>query len=179
MDFTLLFQSVEKTWHSLISGWLFKTILSLAIATVTSVHGSALIAFVALVFVDLFTRWMALTYKFLEECKKISDANLWDCIVNIPRAMDAGYINSDAMKHRFLGKIFVYVFFTIMAVSADGMLKAAGEIPLILKVVWVYLAATEAISVLENLRDSGVEQAGGLLIFVRDKLNNLLEKYKH
>ena len=61
------------------------------------------------------------------------------------------------MKHRFVGKIIVYIVLTFMAVNVDKVLFASGEVPLILKVVWVYLAATEAISVLENLRDAGVE----------------------
>jgi len=65
-----------------------------------------------------------------------------------------------------------------MAVNADKVLFASGEVPLILKVVWVYLAATEAISVLENLRDAGVEQANGLLDFFRSRLTVLLDRFK-
>jgi N-acetylmuramoyl-L-alanine amidase len=82
------------------------------------------------------------------------------------------------MKHRFAGKLILYLILTIMAVDADFLLVAAGETPLLLKVAWVYLAATEAISVLENLRDAGVEQASGLLDFLRSRLSVLLDRFK-
>ncbi|CVK18373.1 hypothetical protein SPSPH_044430 [Sporomusa sphaeroides DSM 2875] len=51
--------------------------------------------------------------------------------------------------------------------------------PLLLKVAWVYLAATEAISVLENLRDAGIEQAASPLDFLRSRLGVMLERFKN
>ncbi|WP_312560202.1 phage holin family protein [Anaerospora sp.] len=176
MDYKDLLEAIAKAGQSLADTWLFKTILAVIVALVTSVHGSALLAFTVLIFVDLVTRWIAISYKHLQDCSKSSD--LLSCIVNIPAAFDAGWINSDAMKHRFAGKLILYLVLTIMAVDADFLLVAAGETPLLLKVAWVYLAATEAISVLENLRDAGVEQASGLLDFLRSRLSVLLDRLK-
>ncbi|MDF2636112.1 MAG: Holin toxin secretion/phage lysis [Pelosinus sp.] len=176
MDIENLLKAITKAGQSLADAWLFKIVVALVVSTVTSVHGSALIAFVMLVFVDLITRWIALSYTYLKDCSREHD--LFSCIVNIPGAIQSGYINSDAMKHRFAGKIIVYIVLTFMAVNIDKVLTVSGEVPLMLKVVWVYLAATEAISVLENLRDAGVEQANGLLDFFRSRLMVLLDRFK-
>lgn len=176
MNYKDLIEAIAKAGQGLVDAWLFKTVLALIVGALTSVHGSALLAFIVLIFIDLITRWIALSYKHLQDCGKSDD--LLSCVQNIPAAIKAGKINSDAMKHRFAGKLILYIALTIMAASADNMLKLAGEIPLLLKVAWVYLAATEAISVLENLRDAGIEQAGGLLDFLRSRLGVLLERFK-
>ncbi len=75
------------------------------------------------------------------------------------------------MKHRFCWQDHIYILLTFMAVSVDNVLHAGGETPIILKLVWTYLAATEGMSVLENLRDAGFEQANDLLNFLREKFN--------
>ena len=176
MDIENLLKAIVKAGQSLADAWLFKMVVALVVSTVTSVHGSALIAFATLVFIDLLTRWIALCYTHLKDCGMEND--LLSCILDIPKAFKAGYINSNAMKHRFVGKIIVYIVLTIMAVKTDELLQLSGETALILKVTWVYLAATEAISVLENLRDAGVEQASGLLDFLRSRLTVLVERFK-
>lgn len=176
MDIENLLKAIVKAGQSLADAWMFKMIVALVVSTVTSVHGSALITFVTLVFIDLLTRWIALCYMHLKDCGMEND--LLSCIMDIPTAFKAGYINSNAMKHRFVGKIIVYIVLTFMAVKTDELLQLSGETALILKVTWVYLAATEAISVLENLRDAGVEQASGLLDFLRSRLAVFVERLK-
>lgn len=176
MDFENLLKAIIKAGQNLADAWLFKMVVALVVSSITSVHGSALIAFLMLVIMDLITRWIALSYTYLKDCSR--ECGLFDCMINIPGAIRVGYINSDTMKHRFAGKIIVYIVLTFMAVNVDKVLFLSGESPLILKVVWGYLAATEAISVLENLRDAGVEQANGLLDFLRSRINILLDRYK-
>ncbi|SFM21494.1 phage holin family protein [Pelosinus propionicus] len=176
MDIENLLKAIVKAGQSLADAWLFKMGVALVISTATSLHGSALITFVTLVFIDLLTRWIALCYTHLKDCGLEND--LVSCILDIPAAFKAGYINSNAMKHRFVGKIVVYIVLTFMAVKTDELLQLSGEAALILKVTWVYLATTEAISVLENLRDAGVEQASGLLDFFRSKLTVWLDRFK-
>jgi phage-related holin len=176
LDLENLLKAIVKAGQSLADAWLFKMVVTLVISTVTSVHGSALIAFATLVFIDLLTRWIALCYTHLKNCRMEND--LLSCILDISKAFKAGYINSNTMKHRFVGKFIVYIVLTFMAVKTDELLQLSGEAALILKVTWVYLAATEAISVLENLRDAGVEQANGLLDFLRSRLTVLVDRFK-
>lgn len=80
MDYKDLFEAIAKAGQSLADTWLFKTILSVIVALVTSVHSGALLAFTVLIFVDLVTRWIAISNKHLQDCSKSSD--LLSCIVN-------------------------------------------------------------------------------------------------
>ncbi|MDU2063792.1 MAG: phage holin family protein [Sporomusaceae bacterium] len=176
MDLDTLSKAVIKSFCSLADAWLVKGFIVFLVGAATSIHGVALTAFIVLVVIDLFSKWIALAYAHLKDCNKEND--LFSCIADIPGAIKAGYINSDEMKHRFAGKIIVYMILTFMAVNVDTLLFASGESPIILKVVWSYLAATEAMSVLENLRDAGIEQAGSLLSFLRDRTTILLDRFK-
>lgn len=174
MNWDDLLQAVYKAGQGLADAWLFKIVLTFVITAVSGVHGSALFWFVVLVFVDLVTRWIAISYAQLTEggCHN----GLLSCLLNIPAAIQTGRINSNAMKHRFAGKMILYLVLTIMAIGVDNMLQLAGETPLLLRVVWIYLAATEALSILENFRDAGIEQASCLLDFLRSRLQALLTK---
>ncbi|MBP2636011.1 MAG: Holin toxin secretion/phage lysis [Firmicutes bacterium] len=179
MEFQYLYKAVLNAWQNIIDAWIWKIIVSFFVSMITSVHGSALAAFVVLVLVDLLTRWLALCSIHLKDTGRITEEiNLFTCLVDIPTAIRAGYINSDAMKHRFIGKVIVYILLTIIAINVDILLSLGGEPPLILKGVWVYLAATEGLSILENLRDAGIKQADGLLDFFRNRFNDFFERLK-
>lgn len=176
MNFEELYTAACKAIHSITDVWIFKiTVASLA-PLILGLHGQALAAFVALVFVDLATKWVAICYQDLTEQKKVN--NLLQCIAHIPEAIKAGVISSSAMKHRFVSKIFVYLILVIVAVNTDELIEISAENPVLLKVTLIYLALTEAVSILENLRDAGFEQANALLVFLREKTSLVLEKFK-
>ncbi|WP_456060670.1 phage holin family protein [Anaerosinus massiliensis] len=177
LNFNELWISICKAFHGLLDAWVIKAMIAFVVPIVTGIHGSALTAFVSLVFIDLLTRWIAICYEHLSKNAQPND--LFSCIKDIPAAIRAGYINSDVMKHRFAGKILVYVILTIVAVKADELIIISSESPVLLKATWVYLAITEAISILENLRDAGIEQANDLLNFLRDKASLTLNKFKN
>jgi hypothetical protein len=168
MDLETCVRGITKCFHSLADMWAVKVILSFVITITTSTHGLALKAFTVLVIIDLITRWIAQAYKHLSDQHEKND--FIRCVFDMRKAFKAGYINSNAMKHRFVSKIIVYMILTFVAVKSDALLKIANETPLFLKMVWTYLAATEAISVLENLRDSGVGELGNVISFLRNKL---------
>jgi len=167
VDLETCVRGITKCFHSLADMWVVKIILSFIITITTSTHGLALKAFIFLVIIDLFTRWIAQAYKHLSDCHEKND--LISCVFDMRKAFKAGYINSNAMKHRFVSKIIVYMILTFVAVKSDALLKIANETPIFLKMVWTYLAATEAISVLENLRDSGVVELGDAIDVFRKK----------
>jgi phage-related holin len=149
------------------------------LAFFASPQGVALQAFASLIFLDLFTRWLAICYaKMKREGIPVEEIDLFRCMINIPGAMKSGDINSNHMKTRFLGKIIVYTLFVLVAIHTDSLLQTAGEVPIILKMSWIYLATTEGISILENLRDAGVDQAGTMLDIMKNRLATMVEKYK-
>lgn len=165
------FDAIDYSARAVLDFWIIKVLIAVGLVVLNE-HGNAFAGFIALIFVDLLTKWVALSYKHLADTGKTDDELCYFCcIANIPAARRAGYIKSSIMKHRFTGKIVVYIVLTILAVGADNMLAGAGESRVILRGMWSYLAISEAMSILENMQQSGVEQATGLLGFLKSKFS--------
>lgn len=145
-----------------------KAIAAGALAFATSSHGTALTAFVGLILIDLLTKYLALSAKRLSDLSL--PTGLWRCLIGIPAAFKDKYIKSELMKTKFAGKLILYMVLVAAAVQVDTMAGGGG---VFLKASWYYLAATEAISIVENLRDAGVQSLDPLLVFIRTKLGGL------
>lgn len=134
-------------------------------------HGTALLAFVVLILIDLATKWLAVSHKFLTDngmCQE--DAGLWKCLLGMRKAFKGKYITSEMMKTKFAGKLVLYMLLVAAAVHIDVMTGGEG---VFLRAAWYYLAATEGVSIIENLRDAGVQGLDPLLVFIRSKLGGL------
>lgn len=168
MDMTELYQDMIGTIGRLGDNWMIKLIGAAFMGVACSMHGQILLAFVGLVIIDLATKWLALSKEYLTKRKRKKAPTLWQCFSNIPAARKAGYIKSEAMKHRFLGKILVY-FFVVFAGGLIDYTMAVMDKPTWAVLLLVgYLSITELISIVENLQDAGVEEA--------EKLHDILEK---
>ncbi|MDU4960213.1 MAG: phage holin family protein [Sporomusaceae bacterium] len=139
-----------------------------ALAFTTGGHGTALAAFVTLILIDLLTKYLSLSAKRLTDHSL--PAGLWRCFIGIYAAFKDGYIKSELMKTKFAGKLILYMILVAAASQVDAMSGSAG---VFVKASWYYLAATEAISIVENLRDAGVQSLDPLLAFIRSKLGGL------
>ncbi len=125
-------------------------------------HLSLFLLFALLVFLDCFTRWMAISYKRL-----ISygiKGNLWDAIRGIGAARRERLIRSDVMKKRGVEKLILYDIAILTSILVDALMEEAGAADISMTPMAVsYLAMTEALSILENLQDAGAKAAGDLL----------------
>lgn len=139
-----------------------------ALAFATGNHGTALLAFVILILIDLLTKFLSLSAQRLID--KELPAGLWQCLLGLRAAFRDKYIKSEMMKTKFAGKIILYMVLVSAAVHVDVM---AGSEGIFLKAAWYYLAGTEFISIAENLRDAGVRSLDPLLTFIRSKLGGL------
>lgn len=158
--------TMQDSAASLTDYWLVKFVLSLAIAGFGNIHGMALCAFTLLVFIDLISKWVAISYGYLKELGEEPD--LLSSFLGIKRAHQAGKISSRVMGHRFVSKFIWYAIVTIVAASADYMAAEAGYKNMLLPTVWLYLTITEVMSILENFHDAGVNQASDLLDLIRN-----------
>lgn len=147
---------------------LAKLPLAGALAYILHNHGTALGSFVGLVLIDLLTKYLALSALRLSDNKL--PGGLFRSLLGIWKAFKDGYIKSELMKTKFAGKILLYMILVSSAVNIDVM--AGGE-GVFLRAAWYYLAATEGISIIENLRDAGVQSLDPLLAFIRSKLGGL------
>lgn len=152
-----------KTVCSISDGWLFK-LAGGGVFLVLARHAMLFTAFTALVAIDLFAKFIALSYAMLK-ARGEENPSLVKSIKAIPDAHRERIINSHEMKTQFLGKILMYIFSAIAAGFADYMIGHVnfGQI------VIAYLASTEFLSVIENLDDAGVSALHGLVSLVKRK----------
>ncbi|WP_293685411.1 phage holin family protein [uncultured Phascolarctobacterium sp.] len=166
MNTTMLAKSFLGAVKTLITGWNYKTIAAAVLALLLHKHAILFYAFAVLVFVDCFTRWIALAHDYL-----IANGNaaptLVQSIIGIKSARSAGYIKSDIMKHRFLGKIIVYLFCVITAASGDLIMTELQQPTWAVITIISYLTVTELLSVTENLNAAGVEATQGLADIIK------------
>ncbi len=168
MDFSELFSSAKGTASTLCHNGTVKIVGASVVGAACSMHGQLLLAFVGLIVIDLVTKWIALSKEYLTKKKRKKNVTLWQCITSIPAARKAGYIKSEAMKHRFLGKIIVYLLVVFAGALADHIMMTMDKPTWAVLLLVGYLSVTELISILENLQDAGVEEAG--------QLHDILEK---
>ena len=170
MDWEQFYQCVRHTISNISNSALVK--MSAAMAAIFAnaafnMHVQLLFWFSVLIAIDLLTKWVAISHERLLENSQ--DACLWSSIVGIKAARESGKISSNEMKHRFLSKIFIYLIIVIIAAVTDAMLDLIkNEFSFVELVVW-YLAASELISVVENLNAAGVELTNKLLQLIKNK----------
>lgn len=156
--------------QTLTQGWSYKTLIAAILAIIFHRHAILFYGFMTLVFVDCFTKWIAISYNYLKE--KGADAPpLWEAIIGIKKARAAKKIKSEVLKHRFLGKIAIYLICVFSAAVVDLTMSVLGHTTWAVTTIISYLVVTEALSIIENLNDAGVEAVQGLIDIIRRHKN--------
>lgn len=119
--------------------------------------------FVFMVFMDCFTRWMAIGAAWLKS-QGCTAPGLWEAFRAIPAARRAGLIRSQVMKKQGMEKqgmekLILYNVSVITAAGADFLLESSGAAPFLTSAIVSYLVVTETLFIVENLSEAG---AGGL-----------------
>lgn len=167
MDYKAIYLGMTSTVKTLVSGVPLKLIGSALMALLLHQHAVLFYAFTFLVFLDCFTRWMSISYARLTE--QGEPANVAAVLKGIKAARSEGLISSDVMKHRFIGKIAVYIICVMAAATADlCMLELTKPVWAVATVI-SYLVLTELLSIVENLNDAGIEAVQGLVELLRRK----------
>nr|DAV58452.1 MAG TPA: holin [Caudoviricetes sp.]DAV71291.1 MAG TPA: holin [Caudoviricetes sp.] len=155
------FNAAQTLWH----GISYKSIAAAILAILLHKHAVLFIAFSALVFIDCFTRWMSLSYKRLQGMGQTP--SVMQIIGGIEAARAEGLISSEVMKHRFVGKLIVYILCVLAAVLVDVCMIALHQPPWAVPLVAGYLVVTELLSICENLNDAGIEAVGEIAALVK------------
>lgn len=155
------FNAAQTLWH----GISYKSIAAAILAILLHKHAVLFIAFSALVFIDCFTRWMSLSYKRLQGMGQTP--SVMQIIGGIEAARTEGLISSEVMKHRFVGKLIVYILCVLAAVLVDVCMIALHQPPWAVPLVAGYLVVTELLSICENLNDAGIEAVGEIAALVK------------
>lgn len=152
-----------KTVCSIPDGWPFK-LAGGAILLIIARHAILFTAFTDLVAIDLFAKFIALSYEMLKAQGK-ENPSLLESIEAIPEAHRQRIINSHEMKTQFIGKIIVYILAVIAAALVDFMIGHLN----FSQIVIAYLASTELLSIIENLDDAGVSAVHELVGLIKRK----------
>lgn len=155
------FNAAQTLWH----GISYKSIAAAILAVLLHKHAVLFIAFSALVFIDCFTRWMSLSYKRLQGMGQTP--SVMQIIGGIEAARAEGLISSEVMKHRFVGKLIVYILCVLASVLVDVCMIALHQPPWAVPLVAGYLVVTELLSICENLDDAGIEAVGEIAALVK------------
>lgn len=155
------FNAAQTLWH----GISYKSIAAAILAILLHKHAVLFIAFSALVFIDCFTRWMSLSYKRLQGMGQTP--SVMQIVGGIEAARTEGLISSEVMKHRFVGKLIVYILCVLAAVLVDVCMIALHQPPWAVPLVAGYLVVTELLSICENLNDAGIEAVGEIAALVK------------
>lgn len=138
-----------------------KVIAGAVLGLVTNKYSILMVGFGVLLYIDILTKWIAISYAYLVEQGNENSA-FWDAFKGINSARKARKINSYEMRKRSVSKLFVYIICFLMAAIFDLMSMAAGANSQITQIVCGYLAMNEILSIIENLGDAGVQSMGRL-----------------
>lgn len=165
-------------WQTLTESFAIKALLAviaeIGIYMLGLKHIQVLGIFILLVFLDLITKWSAISYQMLIDLGASPDnISGSDKYIAIPVAWGKGLINSKHMRKPFVTKVLTYCLATAGAWCFDFM---AGNYAFAVNLVWLYLGSVEFLSILENMRDGGNSTISGLLELVQSKVDALLKK---
>ena len=147
-----------------------KAALGSIIAALLYKHVIMFYCFVGLVFLDCFTRWLAISHDYLVTNEKKEKPSLWKSFCSISRARAAGKISSTIMRERGLSKIMVYIVAVFTSAISDKLLLSIGSQPWLVSLIIGYLTVTEALSVVENLSDAGVGSLGRIIDKIKGRI---------
>lgn len=165
--FALKFAAINAA-QTLWQGVSYKTVAAAILAILLHKHAVLFMAFTALVFIDCFTRWMSLSYKRLQQIG-VEFPTVMQTIIGIKAARSEGLISSEVMKHRFVGKVIVYILCVLAAVLVDFAMITLQQPVWAVPLVAGYLVITELLSICENLNDAGIEAVQGLVNVIKKR----------
>lgn len=157
---------IQKNFNSLMDNFILKIIGS-GVVIMLVYHSMLCALFTVMVCLDLYTRWIALTKKYLESEDK--ESSLLDCVKSMNTARKAGFINSYMMRKCFVSKMLTYFIAVFGAFIVDVILTKIGTKPMMVTTALGYLATTELLSVVENLDEAGVAMVHDLVEILKGK----------
>lgn len=169
---------MSEAWRTLTDSFVLKALLAViaevGIYILGLKHVQVLGIFILLVFLDLITKWAAISYQMLVDMGANADnLTALDKYIAIPAAWGKGLISSKHMRKPFVTKVLTYCLATAGAYCFDFM---AGNYAFAVNLVWLYLGSVEFLSILENMRDGGNTAISGLLDVVHARVDMILKK---
>ena len=166
MDMNNFLDGIEEAAVKLGSYWPEKLVLA-GIISAIQFHLQLMALFIALILIDLATKWIALAYNVIKT--DTYNPDIITSIQAIPKAHRMGIISSKKMKTQFCHKMTVYTIVVIAGSIMDVMTIKVNGGGMVMPLCIYYLAASELLSVIENLDAAGVSALHGLVELIKRK----------
>ena len=119
------------------------------------IHLEMFLIFAILVCLDILTKWLACSYALWKSLYPQSHATLYDCVLLMRQSRRWRFFNSTKMRKGFASKMITYILIMLASGLADWMIGTYGGKGYMLTITIYILSATEVISCMENLEDTG------------------------
>lgn len=169
MDFNAFKCAVFATIKTITDSFSLKVIFTAITAILLHKHSVLFFAFSLLVGMDCFTKWIELSSKNMRAAGS-EQPTILQSVLNLRKARREGAISSEVMKHRFLGKVAVYLICALSAAVVDMVMLKLNQPYWAVTLVIGYLVATELLSIIENLSGAGVSQITSLVDLIKKKI---------
>lgn len=148
---------MQKYIMELLNYWQYKVLAGLWASIYSDDLPVLFLLFLGLEFLDIFTRWLALSRQCHMAIFPQSPCNLYKALTFLWQARKWRYIRSTGLRDGFCDKMLTYLLLLFLAATVDGALTIV-HIPgrVLLTIVVTVLATTEGLSILENLSECGV-----------------------
>lgn len=166
MELNQFAQALERAVSRLGEYWQSKVLVA-GIFAVIQFHLELLALFSLLIIIDLATKWIELAHNAIKTDDYSPD--VVESIKAIPQAHRMGIISSRKMKTQFCGKIIAYALVVTAGSIMDEMTTHAHGYGLVMPLCISYLAASELLSIIENLDDAGVSAVHDLAALIKRK----------
>lgn len=157
----------------------FGSVVSLLVQYNNSQYATIAQSIFWLVVLDIITRFLAISYQNLVEKGEDKDEiTLWDSFKGWGSAFKAKKITSSAMTEGFVSKMIQFALILTAAAYIDNSLR---EMHIVLPLSGItfcigYICYSEFLSVVENLRDSGVSHMDKLIELLTSNIFNKIRK---
>lgn len=148
----------------------YKIIFGLVASIFTDDFFKLLFIFMLLEFLDIFTRWLAQSKKCYRAIYPQSPCNLWTCFCFLWQARKWRFIRSTGLRDGFCDKMLLYLILLLTSSLVDTALQIGHTPKVLTTIVTVVLSSTEALSIMENLSESGVTLVGQIKDKFKEKI---------
>ena len=136
--------------------------ISMGISAITYVFTSSIgihlemfLIFAILVCLDILTRWLACSSRLWKALYPQSPSTLYDCFLLMWQSRRWRFFDSTRMRKGFKSKMLTYLLLMLASGATDWMVSTYGGRGYTLLITVYILTATELISCMENLEETG------------------------
>ena len=149
-----------ETWHYI----QYKLIAGIIAAVFTEDFFKLLLLFIFLECLDIFTRWLSLSYQCYKSIYPQTKCGMFKALCFMWQARRWRFINSCGLRDGFCDKMLMYLILLLVGAIVDSAFTIGHAPRLLSTIIVVVLGSTEALSVLENL-----SIFNGLVLAIKDK----------